>query len=446
MTPAAAPPAGPPRRGWLQRIGLGRPELRAWAMYDWANSAFMTTIIGAVFPIYFLEVAASNLAPSVAQFRYALATTAGLTFVALLSPILGALADTRGAKKGFLGLFVALGVVSTCAMVAIGPGDWRLAAALFILGNIAISGGFAFYDSLLPHIAGPDEIDRVSTAGYALGYLGGGLLLAVNLLWILRPGWFGLPDAGAASRLSFLSVGVWWGLFSIPLFRRVPEPAVRLEEGERELGGPTRIAVVRLRHSFTELRRYPQAALMLAAFLLYSDGINTIIRLATTYGTEIGIGPTHMIAAFLIVQFVGIPFALLFGQFAGRIGARPAIFVSLAVYFGITTVAYFMRTAAHFYALAILVGTVQGGSQALSRSLFASMIPAHKSSEFFAFFGIFEKFSGILGPALFALVLGLTGTSRLAILSVAFFFAAGAALLSLVDVEAGQRRVREEQG
>ena len=445
MTLPAAPPPGVMRRA-LERIGLGRPELRAWAMYDWANSAFMTTIIAAVFPVYFIEVAGATLAPAAAQFRFALATTLGLTVVAVLSPVLGTLADTRGAKKRFLACFVALGVASTCAMVAIGRGDWRLAALLFIVGNIAISGGFAFYDSLLPHIAGPDEIDRVSTAGYALGYLGGGLLLALNLLWILRPAWFGLADAGAATRLSFLSVGVWWGLFSIPLFRRVPEPPVRLEAGERGLGGPTRIALVRLRHTFGELRRYPQAALMLAAFLLYSDGINTIIRLAATYGTEIGIGQAHLIAAFLIVQFVGIPFALLFGQFAARVGALRAIFASLAVYFAITAFAYFMRTATHFYLLAILVGTVQGGSQALSRSLFASMIPAHKSSEFFAFFGIFEKFSGILGPALFALVLGLTGTSRLAIVSVAFFFAAGAGLLALVDVEEGQRAVREGQG
>jgi len=441
-----APPAPGVLRQLLERVGLGRPELRAWAMYDWANSAFMTTIIAAVFPVYFIEVAASGLPPSAAQFRFALATTIGLTLIAILSPVLGALADTRGAKKAFLAVFVALGVVSTCAMAAIGPGEWRLASVLFILGNVAISGGFAFYDSLLPHIARPAEIDRVSTAGYALGYLGGGLLLAVNLLWILQPARFGLADAGAATRLSFVSVGIWWAVFSIPIFRRVKEPAVRLEPGERELGGPTRIAMARLRQAFNELRRYPQAALMLAAFLLYSDGINTIIRLAATYGTEIGIGQTHLIGAFLIVQFVGIPFALLFGQFAARVGARRAIFVSLAVYFGITTLAYFMRTATHFYLLAILVGTVQGGSQALSRSLFASMIPAHKSSEFFAFFGIFEKFSGILGPALFALVLGMTGTSRLAILSVAFFFAAGAGLLARVDVEAGKRRVQEEQG
>ncbi len=242
MTRPAASPPGVAGRA-LGRIGLGRPELRAWAMYDWANSAFMTTIIAAVFPVYFIEVAAANLAPATAQFRFALATTIGLSFVALLSPVLGALADTRGAKKTFLALFVALGVLATSAMAAIGEGEWRLAAALFIVGNIAISGGFAFYDSLLPHIAGPEEIDRVSTAGYALGYLGGGLLLALNLLWILRPAWFGLADAGAATRLSFVSVGVWWGLFSIPLFRRVPEPPCASRRAEREIGGPTRIAI-----------------------------------------------------------------------------------------------------------------------------------------------------------------------------------------------------------
>jgi UMF1 family MFS transporter len=371
-----------------------------------------------------------------------MATTIALTAIAIVSPVLGAIADTRGAKKRFLAVFVALGVVATGGMVAIGRGDWKLAAGLFIVGNVAVSGGFAFYDSLLPHIARPHEMDRVSTAGYALGYLGGGLLLGLNLLWILQPAWFGLPGTEAATRLSFLSVAVWWAIFSVPLFRRVPEPAVHLEPGERELGSPARIAFGRIRHTFGELRRFPQAALMLAAFLLYSDGINTIIRLAATYGTEIGIGQTDLIAAFLLVQFVGIPFALLFGQFASWIGARPAIFVSLGVYFGITVLAFYMRTAAHFYVLAILVGMVQGGSQALSRSLFAGMIPSHKSSEFFAFFGIFEKFSGIIGPAIFALVLSIAGESRLAILSVASFFVVGAGLLAMVDVDKGQRAAR----
>ncbi|HSK08026.1 MAG TPA: MFS transporter [Vicinamibacterales bacterium] len=428
--------------GWLARIGLGRPELRAWAMYDWANSAFMTTIIAAVFPIYFIQVASAGVPVATAQFRFAMATTIALAIIAIVAPVLGALADTRGAKKTFLAVFVAVGVAATAAMAGIGRGDWRLAVVLFVAGNIAISGGFAFYDSLLPHIAGPAEIDRVSTAGYATGYLGGGLLLGLNLLWITQPGWFGLPGPEAATRLSFLSVAVWWGLFSIPLFRRVAEPPVRMEAGERELGDPVRVALNRVRNSLAELRRFPQAALMLAAFLFYSDGINAIIRLAATYGTEMGIAQPHLIGAFLLVQFIGIPFALIFGQFAARVGARPAIFVSLVVYLAITVLAYFMRSATHFYLLAIMVGTVQGGSQALSRSVFATMIPSHKSSEFFAFFGILEKFAGLLGPAAFAIVLSMTGSSRLGILSVAFFFLAGAVVLAFVDVDKGQRDAR----
>ncbi|MFB3854621.1 MAG: MFS transporter [Vicinamibacterales bacterium] len=429
----------------LGRLGLGRPALRAWAMYDWANSAFMTTVIGAIFPIYFLEVASAGIPRATASFRYAAATTIALAIVAILSPPLGAIADSRGVKKRMLGVFVALGVLSAAAMSFIGHGEWKLAVVLFIAGNIAISGGFAFYDSLLPHIAGASEIDRVSAAGYALGYLGGGLLLALNLIWIQYPSWFGLSGAESAIRLSFVSVAVWWLAFSIPLFRRVPEPPVRLEPGERPAADPVRVAVNRLRRTARELGSFRQAALMLVAFLLYSDGINTIIRLAAAYATELGLGRTNIIGAFLLVQFAGIPFAFAFGALGARIGARAAIFLSLVVYIGITIFAFFLRTATHFYALALLVGTVQGGSQALSRSLFATMIPAHKSSEFFAFFGVFEKFSGILGPALFGGVLWLTGTSRLAILSVLVFFVTGAVLLAFVDVEAGRRAARLDE-
>ncbi len=220
------------RPSLIARIGLGRPELRAWAMYDWANSAFMTTIVATMFPIYFQKVAAAGLPPNVAQARFSAATAIALTIVALVSPLLGALADYAGVKKRMLGLFIAIGVVATSLMFFIGRGDWLLAAVLFIVANFGISGGFAFYDSLLPHIARPDEIDRVSTAGYALGYLGGGLLLALNLAWYLWPARFGIPDANTAVRISFVSVAVWWVLFSIPLFRRVREPEA-IHKGER---------------------------------------------------------------------------------------------------------------------------------------------------------------------------------------------------------------------
>ncbi len=429
----------------LERLGLHRPELRAWAMYDWANSAFMVTIVTAVFPIYFSSVAAADLDPATASFRFALTTTVALAFVAVLAPVLGAVADYAGIKKKMLAACVGLGVVATACMFFIQRGDWVLAALLFAFANIGVTSSLVFADSLLPHIARPDEMDRVSTAGYALGYLGGGLLLLVNLAWIQRPELFGLSGAALASRLSFLSVAVWWAGFSIPLFRKVPEPARTLEADERAGESAIRASLVRLRETLRELRGYRQASVMLLAFLIYNDGIGTIIRMATTFGTEIGLEQGDLIAAVVLVQFVGVPFAFVFGQLAARIGAKRAIFLSLAVYTVISGLAYVMTTATEFYVLALLVGMVQGGSQALSRSLFASMVPRHKSAEFFGFFGVFEKFAGIVGPGVFAVMILATGSSRGAILSIITFFVAGGLLLSRVDVEEGRRAARRAE-
>ena len=428
---------------FLERLGLHRPELRAWAMYDWANSAFVTTIIGAVFPIYFHEVAvASGLTGPEATARFAWITSLSMAIVALSAPVLGAIADFAAVKKRMLGAFLGVGVIATTAMVFIGPGDLTFASATFVVANIGVASSFVFYDSLLPHIARPDEMDRVSTAGYALGYVGGGLLLAANLAWIQKPEWFGLAGSEAAVRASFASVAIWWLAFSVPLFRRVPEPPRRLTAEERVGENPVAAAFVRLAATFRELRTFKHAFLMLLAFLIYNDGIQTIIRMATTYGTEIGLGRTPLIAAFVITQFVGIPFAFLFGGLAGRIGAKRAVFLALGVYVFIAVLGYNLRTATHFLMLAVLVGTVQGGAQALSRSLFANMIPRHKSSEYFAFFGVFEKFAGIFGPAIFAAVIGVSGSSRSAILSVIAFFVIGGSLLALVDVDDGQRAAR----
>jgi UMF1 family MFS transporter len=427
---------------FLASLGLRTREQRAWAMYDWANSAVQCTIITAVFPIYFASVAGADLPPAVATERFATATTLALVIVAVMAPILGAYADYAGAKKRLLAVFLAIGVSATAAMFFITRGEWQFAALLFIIVNIGVSASFVFYDSLLPHIAGPDEMDRVSSAGYALGYVGGGLLLAINLAWIMKPALFGLGDAGVASRLSFLSVAVWWLVFSIPMFRRVPEPAVRPQNLHGH-GGPIVASVRQLVVTLRDLRRYRQAFLMLVAFLIYNDGIGTMIRMAGPYGKEIGLPENALITAFVMVQFVGIPFAFAFGWLAGRIGAKTSIFVALIVYVAISIVAYYMTTVWQFFLLSFLVATVQGGSQALSRSLFASMIPPDKSSEFFGFFGVFEKFAGIVGPALFAITVRATGSSRNAILSVIAFFVVGAALLWMVDVEEGKRVAAE---
>jgi UMF1 family MFS transporter len=432
-------------------MGLGRPELRAWAMYDWAASSVQTTIMVAVFPIYFVKVAGAGIAESGATQRLATINSIALVIIALASPLLGAISDYRAAKKRFTAIFMGLGVVACGGLFLVGTGDFDLASWLFIAIMVGVAGSYVFYEALLPHIASPGEIDRVSAAGYAVGYLGGGVLLAFNLAWIQMPARFGLPsgegltgdEATLPARLAFFSVAVWWALFSIPLFRKVPEPPLRIEPDERPGESAVRAAFTRMGETFRELRSYRQAFLMLLAFLIYNDGIQTIIKMATAYGTEIGIGQSALIGAILLVQFVGIPCTFLFGTVAGRIGAKRALFLGLLAYTVISILGYYMTTATHFFVLAGLVGVVQGGTQALSRSLFASMIPQHKSGEFFGFFSIFEKFAGIFGPLIFAGTIAVTGSSRNAILSVIGFFAVGAALLAQVNVKEGQRAARE---
>jgi UMF1 family MFS transporter len=422
-------------------------------MYDWATSAVQTTVMVAVFPIFFVKVAGAELAPSVATQRLATVNTLALVVIALLSPILGAVSDYRGAKKRLLAVFMLLGVAAVGGMFFLRRGEIDLASALFMVALIGAAGSFVFYEALLPHIARPGEIDRVSTAGYAMGYVGGGVLLALNLAWIQKPAWFGLPsgpgltesEATLPVRLAFASVAVWWLIFSLPLFRGVPEPLPRLEPDEHPGESPIRVAFVRLAETFRELRGYRQAFLMLVAFLIYNDGIQTVIKMATAYGTEIGIGQSALIGAILLVQFVGIPCSFLFGMLAGRIGAKQAIFLGLVAYTVISILGYFMENATHFFVLAGLVGMVQGGTQALSRSLFASMIPAHKSGEFFGFFSVFEKFAGIFGPLIFAGTIAATGSSRNAILSVIAFFAVGALVLTFVDIEEGRRAAAEAE-
>ncbi len=426
----------------LDRLGLGRRDLRAWAMYDWANSAVQTTIIAAVFPIYYQKVAAAGQPEAVAMSRFAWATTIAILIVAIVAPLLGAIADYTAIKKRLLAVFVAIGATAAAGMYWIGQGDWQLALTLFVIVNVGVAGSIVFYESLLPHLVGEKDLDRVSSAGYAIGYLGGGTLLAINLAMIQQPAMFGIPDAGVATRLALASVALWWVGFSIPLFRRVPEPAVRLESDERPGGNAFVTGVRRLSETFHELRRYRNAFILLMAFLLYNDGIQTMIRMATIYGTGIGLPESAMITALLLTQFIGVPCAFAFGAFASRVGAKPAVFVGLAVYVLISLLGYFMTTAVHFFALAILVGMVQGGTQALSRSLFASMIPRHKSSEFFAFFSVFERYAGVLGPAIFAFVVERSGSGRSAILAVAAFFIIGGAILAFVDVDAGRRAAR----
>jgi UMF1 family MFS transporter len=444
----ALPSSG--KSGLMSRLGLARPELRAWAMYDWAVSAVQTTIMVAVFPVYFVNIAKVDLPESRSTQAIATANTIVAVVLAILSPVLGAVSDYVAAKKRLLGASMLVGAAAVAGMFFVQQGDYRLGLVLFVISLIGATASTVFYDALLPHIASEDEIDRVSSAGYAVGYIGGGVLLALNLAWILKPEWFGLPsgpnlsgsEKSLPTRLAFLSVAVWWVVFSIPLFRRVPEPPRTREPDEIRGGNVLVVPFVRVAETFQALRGYKQAFLMLLAFMIYNDGIQTIQKMAATYGKELGIADSVLIASILIVQFVGFPFAFLFGAIAARIGAKHAIFIGLVVYAGISILGFYMRSAAHFVLLAALVATVQGGTQALSRSLFASLIPPHKSGEFFGFYSVFEKFASIFGPLLFWITIATTGSSRNAILSVIFFFALGAIVLSRVRVKEGQAAAR----
>jgi len=413
--------------------------INSWSMYDWANSAFATTIMAAVLPIYYSAIAEPALTPNQATAYWGYTNSIALLLVALLSPILGAVADFRGAKKRYLTYFALIGISATALMYFLTSGDWLFASVLFIIGNIGFAGANVFYDSLLPHIAQKGDIDQVSTRGYAMGYLGGGLLLAVNLAMIMLS-----PDHLTAlmTRISLASVAIWWLLFAIPLWKNVPEPPRQIYEGELD-SNPFSAGFKRLAVTFKEIKKYKELFKFLVAFWLFNDGIGTIIKMATIYGKEIGIGQTDLIGALLMVQFVGIPFSFAFGWLAKRIGTKRSIYISLSVYFLISIGGYFMESAIHFWILGFAVALVQGGSQALSRSLYGRMVPKAQSAEFFSFFSVSGKLAGMFGPLVFGLVSQIMGNSRLGIVSLVIFFIAGGLLLTRVDEEEGIRVAEE---
>lgn len=417
---------------------LHRRIVNAWCMYDWANSAFSTTVMAALLPPYFSNVAAASLGRAQASSIWGYSTSIAMALGAIAGPIMGAMADYTGRKKGFMRVFWLLAVIFTGCLFFVREGDWLPAVVFFVVASVAAEAANVFYDSLLPHVAGPDEMDRVSARGYALGYLGGGLLLLVNLLWYMKPEWFGFRDGNVAIRASFLSVAVWWAIFALPLFRHVPEPPLAAG-GQRQasLNEAIRAAFQRLGRTFREIRRYKELFKYLIAFWLYADGIGTIMKMATIYGAEIGIGMADLAGALLLTQVVGVPFTFLFGALPDRIGTKRSIYVSLAVYGFISVAAYWMTEPWQFWVLAGLVGTVQGGSQALSRSLFGAMCPKSRSAEFFGFYDVSSKFAGIAGPLLFGVTAAVAGTSRWAIFSLIVFFVLGAWLLSRVDERQG---------
>ncbi len=420
---------------------LYKKVTNAWVMYDWADSAFATTIMAGFMPVYFRYLAGEGGLSNVnATSAWAFVTTIALILVAIIAPPMGYMADRMAGKKRFLTFFAVLGSIASIALFIPHGSMYRLAGVIYVFANIGFAGANIFYNALLPHVAKEEDLDQVSTKGYALGYLGGGLLLILNVIMFM----YDIPSAATSIRWSFVTVGLWWLFFTIPLWRHVKEPptvhteivgfGVAFRDSFKELG-----------RTFKKIKMYPEAFKLLLAFWLYNDGIGTIMKMAVAYGDEIGIDQTGMIAALALVQFVGIPFSFAFGWLAKKIGAKTSTLIGLGIYALISVLGYFLATAWHFWVLAFMVGLVQGGTQALSRSMFSAMVPKERSGEFFGFFSMSDKFAGIIGPLVFGAVGAMTGSSRFGIVSLVFFFVIGGLLLTRVDTKKGMQDAKSAE-
>lgn len=412
----------------MQESRIQKRSVFAWALYDWANSAFATTVMAGFFPIFFKKYWSMGSDVSTSTMQLGLSNSVAGLIVAFCSPILGAIADNSKSKKNFLFIFACLGVISTALLCNVGEGDWQTAALLYVLSTIGFVGGNVFYDSLIMNVSRPDNIDRISAIGFSCGYLGGGILFAINVLMYQFPDFFHISSGVAGIKISFLTVAVWWALFSLPLFLLVKDhnPAAA------ELTQSVKRGLRQLIQTGKDIKRYKNIVLFLVSYWVYIDGVHTIIVMAIDYGLSLGLEAKDLIASLLLAQIVGFPATLAFGAIAGRFSARTGILIALCFYTLIAGYSYFLTSVAEFYVLAGGVGLVQGGVQCLSRSFFGSIIPRDKSTQFFGFYNMMGKFATIVGPTIMASVAYLTGNPRLSIVFISVLFIIGGVLLCLV--------------
>lgn len=397
----------------------------AWALYDWGNSAFATTVMVVFFPLFFKQYLTAGQDATTSTFWLGIANGTSSFVLAVMAPWLGALADKGNAHMRFLAAFTAIGVVPTALLAFIGPSSWVGAAVLFAIASVGFWGGLIFYDSMLVHVAPRGRMDSVSGLGYALGYLGGGLLLVVNVVMYAQPALFGLPDPLTAIRASFLMVAAWWVLFAIPIFRNPPidRPGIRMSQAWRA-------GFAELMQTFRAIRSYRPVVFFLLAYWMYIDGVNTIMKMSVDYGLALGFAADSLIAGILMIQFIGFPATLLFGWLGDRLSPLVGIFVAIGVYGAVTFYAVMMTRITEFYVMAAAIGCVQGAIQAMSRSYYGRLIPADRAAEFYGFYNMMGKFAAVLGPFLMAATAFITGNSRAAILSVALLFLGGAIMLA----------------
>lgn len=414
---------------------LKRRDTLAWVLYDWGNSAFATTVIAGFYPVFSKEYWGSGLSATESTFQLGVVSSIASLIIAVMAPILGAVADQGGWRKRMVLGFTVIGVAGTAGLYWVGQGEWFLAGLVFTIASLGFWGGNAVYDALVVDVAPPGKLDQVSALGYSAGYLGGGLLFAVNVAMVLKPELFGIADATQAVKLSFLSVALWWALATIPLWRWVHE---RGEAARISVAAAARAGWGQFLGTFREIKRYRHILWFLLAYWMYIDGVYTVIKMAVDYGLALGFPAESLIVALLITQFVGFPAALIFGTIGERFGARRGIIIGIAVYMAVTTWATSLTEIWEFYAMAVIIGLVQGGVQALSRSYYASIIPPDKSAEFFGFYNMLGKFASIVGPLLMGVTALITGSSRYSILSLLVLFVAGLWFLMRVPAREGE--------
>ena len=402
----------------------------SWALYDWANSAFATTVMAGFFPIFFKSYWASDLSDAESTFAIGSINSLVGLLIAFSAPILGAFADAGDSKRKFLFSFIFLGVIATGYLFFIPESSWKLAVIFYGIGVIGFSGGNIFYDSLLVTVSKEKERNRVSALGFSLGYLGGGILFLLNVVMFLYPNWFGLEDQIEAVLWSFLLVAVWWFIFSLPIYLNVKEP--RQNSNNKKINTIIADAFGNLLNTARSIKKFKSAVIFLLAYFLYMDGVDTIIRMATSYGSDIGLSATSMIQALLLTQFIGFPATLVFGYYADKFGYKYSLSFAIIVYIIVVLFSSQMDTALEFYMVASVIGLVQGGVQAISRSFFSTLIPENKAAEFFGFYNFIGKSSVFLGPFMVSGIALITGSPSYGILSLLILFIPGLILLWLV--------------
>ena len=406
-------------------------KVAAWAVYDWANSAFALSIMAVLYPLFLGSYWSAGASGSEVTARLAYITAAANFAVAVLAPVFGTIADAGGYRKRFLVILALVGAIMTASLGAVGEGDWRWALALYMFASIGFYSSTVFYDSLLVDVTRPRYFDFVSALGFSLGYLGGASLLALHVWMLTSPGTFGLASATDAMKVAFVSVGVWWALFLTPLIKYVPEH-------KRELvvrGNVLRAAYRELSSTIRKIGRYRNVVIFLLAYLLYIGGVFTVISMAVNYGQRLGFEDRDLVMALMITNFVGFPATFLYGWFGYHFGPKVGLFLALAVYIAVSGWAGFIGSVEEFYVMAIIIGCVQGGVQGLSRSLFASLIPHDAPGEFFGFYNMVTKASHVVGPFLVGIAATLSDEPKVILLALLPMFIIGALLLAKVATQ-----------